>query len=156
MTRIERPPTRNASSGATSAGTTTLSTIPEPNTAWGPSATNAEPTTPPISACDDDEGRPKYHVARFQAIAPTSPANTIAGVISSASTIPEATVAATSSDRNAPTKFSTAARPAATRGFSARVEIDVATALAVSWKPLVKSNASAVATTITRTTSVSM
>ena len=35
-------------------------------------------------------------------------------------------------------------------------EIDVATALAVSWKPFVKSNASAVATTIQRTTSLSM
>ena len=33
------------------------------------------------------------------------------------------------------------------RGFSAPVAIDVAIALAVSWKPLVKSNASAVTTT---------
>src|ERR687892_818179 len=106
-----------------------------------------------MSACELEDGRPKYHVARFQAIAPTRPANTIAGVTRSASTIPEATVAATSSDRNAPTKLSTAARLTATRGFSARVEIDVATALAVSWKPLVKSNASAVAMTIHRTRS---
>ena len=37
----------------------------------------------------------------------------------------------------------------------ARVEIDVATALAVSWKPFVKSNASAVATTMTRMMSLS-
>ncbi len=44
----------------------------------------------------------------------------------------------------------------ATRGAIARVEIDVATAFAVSWKPLVKSNASAVATTIQRTTSLSI
>ena len=35
------------------------------------------------------------------------------------------------------------------RGLSARVETDVATALAVSWNPLVKSNASAIATTTT-------
>ena len=35
------------------------------------------------------------------------------------------------------------------------MEIDVATALAVSWKPFVKSNASAVATTIQRTMSES-
>ena len=34
-------------------------------------------------------------------------------------------------------------------GLIARVEIDVATTLAVSWKPFVKSKASAVATTIT-------
>ena len=69
--------------------------------------------------------------------------------------MPEAIVAATASERNAPTKFSTAASATATRGDIARVEIDVATALAVSWKPLVKSNASAVATTIQRTSSSS-
>ena len=43
---------------------------------------------------------------------------------------------------NAPAKFSTAEIITATRGFSAPVAIDVAIALAVSWKPLVKSNAS--------------
>ena len=146
--------TTSASTGATSAGTTTFSTMPPPSTASGPAATKAEPTTPPISACDDEEGRPKYHVARFQAIAPTRPAKTIEGVIRSACTIPLAIVAATASDRKAPTKFSAAARPTATRGGIARVEIEVATALAVSWKPLVKSKASAVATTIQRTTSL--
>ena len=62
-------------------------------------------------------------------------------------------MAATASERNAPTKLSTAARATATRGDIARVEIDVATELAVSWNPLVKSNASAVATTIQRTSS---
>jgi hypothetical protein len=41
----------------------------------------------------------------------------------------------------------------ATRGDSARVDTDVAIALAVSWKPLVKSNAIAVPTTIQRMTS---
>ena len=65
-------------------------------------------------------------------------------------------MAATASDRKAPTKFSVAARVTATRGAIARVEIEVATALAVSWKPFVKSNASAVATTIHRTTSFSI
>ena len=128
--------------------------MPPPSTASGPAATKAEPTTPPISACDDEEGRPKYHVARFQAIAPTRPANTIDGVTRSACTMPLAIVAATASERKAPTKFSAAARPTATFGGIARVEIEVATALAVSWKPLVKSNASAVPTTIQRTTSL--
>src|ERR671914_2911631 len=150
------PATTIARTGATSAGIATFSISPSPNTALAPSAANAAPTTPPISACELEDGRPKYHVARFQAIAPTSPAKTIGGVISSASTMPDAIVAATSSDRNAPTKFRVAAKLTATRGFIARVEIDVATALAVSWNPLVKSNASAVATTIQRTTSVSM
>ena len=62
--------------------------------------------------------------------------------------MPFATVAATWSERNAPTKFRIAAMPTASRGGSARVEIDVATTFAVSWKPLVKSNASAVAITM--------
>ena len=60
-----------------------------------------------------------------------------------------ATVAATLSEMNAPAKLSTEASAIAVRGDSARVEIDAATTLAVSWNPLVKSNASAVATTIT-------
>ncbi len=38
----------------------------------------------------------------------------------------------------------------AIRGERARVETDVATAFAVSWKPFVKSNASATATITTR------
>src|SRR3954454_20610983 len=67
--------------------------------------------------------------------------------------MPLAIVAATATDRNAPTKLRVAARPTATRGGIARVETDVATAFAVSWKPFVKSNASAVPTTIQRTTS---
>ena len=67
--------------------------------------------------------------------------------------MPVAIVAATASDRNAPAKFRTAASATASRGDSARVEIEVATALAVSWNPLVKSKASAVATTIQRTIS---
>src|SRR3954447_22158010 len=70
--------------------------------------------------------------------------------------MPEAIVAATSIDRNAPTKLSPAAMVTATRGAMARVEIEVATALAVSWKPFVKSNASAVPTTIQRISSLSM
>ena len=47
------------------------------------------------------------------------------------------TVFATSWPRNAPAKFITAAMVSATRGVRARVEIEVAIALAASWKPLV-------------------
>src|SRR3954453_11164608 len=131
MMTIPRPATTNARIGATSAGTTTLSTIPSPKTALGPAAANVDPTMPPISACEDDDGSPKYQVARFQAIAPTSPAKTIGSVMSSGLTMPLAIVVATEIDRNAPTKFSAAATVTATRGDSARVEIEVATAVAV-------------------------
>src|SRR5215208_5500924 len=134
----------------------TLSTIPVPLIAEDPAAAKVEPTTPPINACEDDDGRPKYQVSRFQKIAPISPAKTTSRVMSSGLTMPLAIVAATCSDRNAPTKLRIAAIVTATRGAIARVEIDVATAFAVSWKPLVKSNASAVATTIQRMTSLSI
>ena len=90
---------------------------------------------------------------RFQAIAPISPAKTIVGVITSGLTTSLATVAATEIEMKAPTKLRSEAIPIATEGRAAPVEIEVATTLAVSWKPLVKSKASAVATTSTRMTS---
>ena len=52
-------------------------------------------------------------------------------------------VAATAVEANAPAKFMSAAISTAIRGESARVETEVATAFAVSWKPFVKSKASA-------------
>ena len=98
--------------GATSAGTITLPRIPSSKKiASGPSATNTAPTIPPISACDELDGRPKYHVIRFQAIAPTRPAKMASRVIELGcdSTTSLATVAATSSEMNAPTKLRIAA-----------------------------------------------
>jgi hypothetical protein len=68
------------------------------------------------------------------------------------STIPPEMVFATAVDRKAPTMLSTAEMATASFGRSAPVAIDVAMALAVSWNPLVKSNANAV--TITRMTTV--
>ncbi len=62
-------------------------------------------------------------------------------------------MAATLSEMNAPAKFKSDAIATARRGPMARVEIEVATTLAVSWKPLVKSKARAVATTMMRMTS---
>src|SRR5215218_3105323 len=144
------PATRKARIGATTAGIRTLPISPSAITASKPTAATAEPTTPPISACEELEGSPKYQVTRFQAIAPIRPAKTIVGVITSALTTSLATVAATSIETKAPAKLSTAAIAIATCGRAARVEIEVATTFAVSWKPLVKSKASAVPTTITR------
>ena len=68
----------------------------------------AEPMTPPISAWLELDGRPRYHVIRFQVIAPTRPARRMLSVIASGSTIPFATVAATLNEMKAPTKLSTA------------------------------------------------
>ena len=61
----------------------------------------------------------------------TRPSSPLGGVITSE------TVFATSCPSSAPAKFITAAMVRANRGVSARVEIDVAMALAASWKPLV-------------------
>ena len=132
----------------------TLETRPSHFTACDPAAASIEPMTPPISACEELDGMPNSQVIRFQTIAPARPAKTTVGVTSPVSTRPLAIVAATLSDRNAPTRFSTAERPTASRGLSALVAMDVAIALAVSWKPFVKSKASPVTTTSARTTSL--
>ena len=62
--------------------------------------------------------------------------------------MPLPTVAATFWLMNAPAMLSRAAMPRATRGDRARVEIEVAMALAESWKPLVKSKPRATAMTM--------
>src|SRR5207237_10828689 len=80
-TTIDSAATVNARNGAITAGITTLPSSPFPWTALAPLATNVAPTTPPISACDELDGSPKYQVARFHAIAPIRPAKTIVGVI---------------------------------------------------------------------------
>ena len=51
--------------------------------------------------------------------------------------IPLPTVFATFAPRNEPSRLKTAAMASATRGVSARVDTEVAIALAASWKPLV-------------------
>ena len=116
---------------------TTLSHTPDQITVA--EAARAAPTRPPISACEDDEGSPNHQVSRFQPMAPSSAAAQIARPVEpdGGSMIPLPTVSATFWPAKAPTKFATAAMPSATRGVSARVEMDVAIAFAESWKPLV-------------------
>src|SRR6185503_5909192 len=100
----------------------TLSIKPFQSTADGPWATRVAPTIPPIRACEDDDGSPNHHVVRFNAIAPISPAKTVSSVIEVESTMPLAIVAATASDRNAPTKFRLPDIATATRGDRDRVD----------------------------------
>src|SRR3954470_21250799 len=141
--------TTPARTGAISAGTITFASTPSPWTAENPTEATAAPIMPPISACDDDDGTPNHHVTRFQVIAPIRPAKIAVVVMTPASTMPLATVAATVIEMKAPAKLRIAATPTATFGFSAPVAMVVAIALAVSWKPFVKSNTSATATTRT-------
>ena len=96
-------------------------------------AASAAPTRPPISACEDDDGRPKYQVMRFQVIAPMRPAiTTTRPWLPSGGTMVSLTVCATCWPSRAPTKFITAATISAMRGVRARVETEVAMALAAS------------------------
>src|SRR3954447_8981905 len=124
-------------SGDSTIGITTLSTTPDHFTVSAPA--RAAPISPPMSAWDDEDGRPRYHVPRFHAVAPSRAARTITNPDRplGASMMPAPTVAATLVEMSAPTTFMTAASPSATRGVSALVEIDVAIAFAESWKPFV-------------------
>ena len=139
--------------GESAAGMMTLDVRPCQSTALPPAAAIVAPMTPPISACEELDGIPNSQVIRFQMMPPASPAATTVSVTSAVFTRPLAMVAATARDRNAPTKLSAPEIATAVRGPSAPVAIDVAIALPVSWKPLVKSKASAVMTTSTSTVS---
>ena len=59
------------------------------------------------------------------------------GLLGGASMMPLPTVLATLVPKKAPTRLATAAMSRAMRGVSARVDTEVAIALAESWKPLV-------------------
>ena len=80
---------------------------------------------------------PKCQVMRFQTTAPMRAAMTTCSVTRSVLTMPSPTVLATLVETSAPSRLRPAAMSTATRGERARVDTEVAMALAVSWKPLV-------------------
>ena len=102
----------------------------------------AAPAIEPISAWEDELGIPYNQVIKFQIMAAIIAANTTTKPCCNlnGSTISFVIVPATPVKVNAPIKFMTAANKIALLGVNARVETAVATALAVSWKPLIKSN----------------
>src|SRR5689334_18398569 len=112
-------------------------------------ADNAAPHRPPINACDDDDGRPRHQVIRFQPIAPSSAQISTWLVTTSTWSLirPEEIVFATAVPKNAPARLVHAARITACPGDNTLVATTVAIELAVSWKPLMNSNASAASTT---------
>ena len=92
--------------------------------------------SPPTSACDDDDGMPKYQVPRFQTMAPMSPQSRIDS---------DSTGATPSSVTNLPMVLATAVPPSsgprnskmptistACAGVMAREAMTVATMLAAS------------------------
>src|SRR6478736_10301526 len=151
MSQVASPAARPATTGATTAGSRIFDTMTEKLTPEVPAPTSTAPISPPNNACDELDGKPNSQVIRFHRMAPTRPAKIITGVTTASLTIPPEIVLATSVDRKAPTTFSTAAMSTAVRGRNAPVETEVAIALALSWKPLVKSKNNAVTmTTVTR------
>src|SRR3954447_2232627 len=147
---------RAAITGESRAGRMTLFSTVLKWMASAPPATQVAPIRPPNSACDELEGKPRYQVVRFHRIAPTSPAKITTGLMRVSSTSPPEIVLATATDRKAPARFRQPAIATATLGRSAPVAMEVAMALAVSWKPLVKSKISAVSTTTITITIVGM
>src|SRR5688572_21818587 len=81
-------------------------------------ADNAAPHRPPINACEDEDGRPRHQVIRFQTIAPSSAQIRTCEVTctTSVSINPDEIVFATAVPRNAPKRFITAARITACPG----------------------------------------
>ena len=130
------------------AGSRILLTTTEKLTPDAPAPISTAPISPPNRACEELDGSPRSQVIKFHRIAPTNPAKIIVGVTRASFTMPPEMVLATSVDRKAPATFSTAAISTATFGFNAPVATEVAIALALSWKPLVKSKNRAVMITI--------
>src|SRR6266508_3089878 len=116
-----------------------------------PAFATSAPAIPPIRACDEDVGSPKYQVMMSHTMAPISPANTTPKVNTSGFTTSFAMVEATLvlNTRNA-TKLKTAAQTTAKLGERTRVDTTVAIEFAASWKPLKKSNDRATRMTRTR------
>ena len=109
------------------------------------------PTSPPIRACELEDGMPNPHVIRFQTIAPINAANITWVSITLGSMIPVPMVCATLSPNTAKaTKLKNAAHSTAYCGRSTRVDTIVAIELAASCNPLRKSNSSATAINPTR------
>src|SRR5207342_304908 len=120
-------------------------------------ADSAAPHKPPISACDDDDGRPSHQVIRFQVMPPPSAHRITCEVTLTtlASISPDAIVLATAVPMNAPIRFMPAARITAWPGESTLVATTVAIEFAVSWKPLTNSKTSAARITIIKRVSTS-
>src|SRR5947207_8352998 len=98
-----------------------------------PALATAAPAYPPISACEELVGNPKYHVIRSHTIAPTRPPKITAEVTAEMSIIPLPTVFALAvPDVNAATKLKKAAQMTACSGERTRVETTVAIEFAAS------------------------
>ena len=110
-------------------------------TCSAPAASTVAPISPPTSAWEDEDGRPRHQVSRFQAIAPISPASTTTIAWLAArllrSTKPPMVLATAVPPSSGPRNSKTPTTATACPGVMAREAMTVATTLAASWKPLV-------------------
>src|SRR5665213_1168553 len=131
------------SPGARKIPPTVLKT-PSHTTADTPALAAPAPTSPPINACELDEGIPSRLVMTCQVIAPDSAPKITRASITLACTMPRPTVSATCRPNTRKAmKLKNAAAATAYCGRKTRVDTMVAMALAASFMPLRKSNASA-------------
>ena len=106
---------------------------PLPTSAPKPPLATAAPASPPISACDDDDGIPNHQVITFHAVAPTSAPNSTYWSTTQASMTPRPMVLATASPKNRNAmKLKNAAQATANCGRSTRVDTMVAIEFAAS------------------------
>src|SRR5215208_47420 len=145
LASMSRNPRAMPNSGDGGMNKMVFSRLPRSN-APKPALATPAPAKPPMSACEDEVGRPSHQVRRFQAIAPASPAKTTASLTTAESTVLPTVLATCVGKTRKAMKLNRAAQTTASRGVSTRVETTVAIELAASWKPLVKSNTSASAT----------
>src|SRR5437762_14225894 len=95
-----------------------------------PARATAAPAYPPISACEELVGNPKYHVIRSHTIAPMRPPKITAGVTAEMSIIPLPIVFATAVPTvNASSQLKTAAQVTACSGEQPRGDPTVSTDL---------------------------
>jgi hypothetical protein len=132
---ISMKATTMPSSGETTMKMTVFSKL-APLTTLQPALAMPAPTMPPISACDDEVGSASHQVVRFQAMAPTRPANTTASLTAFGSMMVPTVLATWVRKTMKAMKLKKAAQITASRGLSTRVETTVAIELAASWKPL--------------------
>lgn len=117
---------------------------PGNNIASHPAPTRTAPIKPPIKACEELLGNPRYQVSKFQMIALSKAVSITNRLIADESTTSFPMVSATATPKiNGPKKFATAVIPRAVRGENALLAIIVATILLESWIPFKKSKASA-------------
>src|SRR2546430_1323195 len=124
--------TANPSGGEISSQITTRPTAGHETPPRPLSAAMAAPIRPPMKACVELLGRPQYQVTRFHAMPPVRPARMIrtVGSRSSDAIVLETALPNTSTVTSAPTRLRTAATTTAVRAPIARVDTEVAMALA--------------------------